>query len=140
MDLSLLKVSKVAESFDTTMFCLGQLLSHEPQLMSELTFARTVVEGLSCALRKGWHVHHGVGKFAANAMTMLCICEPAAAPIRERAIDELLAGLAEWLRCEDGPHESTHEVDEVCGCNCGSAALTAACWLEVLRCTMPKLA
>lgn len=44
---TLLKLSEVAESFDTAVFCLGQLVSHEPKTMSELPFARTVVSGLS---------------------------------------------------------------------------------------------
>ena len=86
----------MAESFDTATFCLGQLVSHEPQLISELSFAHTVVEGLSCALRKGWNVHHGVGKFAANALTILSISEAAVPAVREFAIDELLHGLAQW--------------------------------------------
>ena len=43
VDLSLLKVAEVAESFDTATFCLGQLVSHEPQLVSELPFALTSV-------------------------------------------------------------------------------------------------
>ncbi|KAL3893237.1 MAG: hypothetical protein SGPRY_014368 [Prymnesium sp.] len=128
VDVSLLKVNEVAESFDTATFCLGQLVSHEPRLMSELPFAMTVVAGLSCALRKGWLVHHGVGKFAANALTILCVCETAVCEVRERAIDELLAGLMEWLHSEEGPQE----VDEVCGCNCGCASLSATCWLERL--------
>ncbi|KAL1530928.1 hypothetical protein AB1Y20_001819 [Prymnesium parvum] len=129
VDVSLLKVNDVAESFDTATFCLGQLVSHEPQLMSELPFSMTVVTGLSCALRKGWLVHHGVGKFAANALTILCVCETAASAVRERAVDELLSGLVEWLHSEDSPQE---DVDEVCGCNCGCAALSATCWLERL--------
>jgi len=128
VDLALLKVNEVAESFDTATFCLGQLVSHEPQLISELSFAHTVVEGLSCALRKGWNVHHGVGKFAANALTILSISEAAAPAVREFAIDELLHGLAQWL-CDA---EEPLEVDEVCGCNCGCAALSATCWLERL--------
>lgn len=99
VDLALLKVNEVAESFDTATFCLGQLVSHEPQLISELSFAHTVVEGLSCALRKGWNVHHGVGKFAANALTILSISEAAAPAVREFAIDELLHGLAQWCVC-----------------------------------------
>ena len=128
VEASLLKVNEVAESFDTATFCLGQLVSHEPQLMSELPFATTVVTGLSRALRKGWLVHHGVGKFAANALTILCVCETAVLAVRELAFDELIAGLLEWLHSSDSPAE---EVDEVCGCNCGNAALSAACWLEV---------
>ena len=128
VDLSLLKVSEVAESFDTATFCLGQLVSHEPLMVSELPFALTFVEGLSSALRKGWLVHHGVGKFAANALTILCICEQANSAVRDRAIEELLGGLLEWLRSEDAPTD----VDEVCGCNCGCPALSATCWLERL--------
>ena len=54
VDLSLLKVAEVAESFDTATFCLGQLVSHEPKIVSELPFALTFVEGLSSALHKGW--------------------------------------------------------------------------------------
>ena len=127
VDLSLLKVAEVAESFDTATFCLGQLVSHEPQMISELSFAYTFIDGLAAALRKGWLVHHGVGKFAANALTILCICEQARTGVRERAIDELMAGLLEWLRSEDTPED----LDEVCGCNCGSPALSATCWLEV---------
>jgi len=127
VDLSLLKVAEVAESFDTATFCLGQLVSHEPQMISELSFAHTFIDGLSAALRKGWLVHHGVGKFAANALTILCICEEANTGVRERAIDELMAGLLEWLRSDDAPED----LDEVCGCNCGSPALSATCWLEV---------
>ena len=128
VDMGLLKISEVAESFDTATFCLGQLVSHEPKLISELPFARTVVAGLSSALSKGWGVHHGVAKFAANALTILCICEEAELSVRELAIDELVKGLAEWLKSEDDPEE----LDEVCGCNCGCAALSATCWLERL--------
>jgi hypothetical protein len=136
VDLALLKVNEVAESFDTATFCLGQLVSHEPQLISELSFAHTVVEGLSCALRKGWNVHHGVGKFAANALTILSISEAAAPAVREFAIDELLHGLAQWCVCSPPrtcssaarksewvaalrrlcDTEEPLEVDEVCGC------------------------
>ena len=61
LEIALLRVSEVAESFDTATFCLGQLVSHEPQMISELPFAHTFVDGLSSALRKGWLVHHGVG-------------------------------------------------------------------------------
>ena len=139
VDLALLKVSEVAESFDTATFCLGQLVSHEPQMVSELPFALTFVDGLSSALRNGWLVHHGVGKFAANALTILCICEQAAASVRTRAIEELLSGLLEWLRSDEVP---TTEVDEVCGCNCGCPAQSATCWLEVrtmrITCCMPR--
>ena len=53
VDASLLKVTEVGESFDTATFCLGQLVSHEPQLMSELPFATTVVDGLASALQVG---------------------------------------------------------------------------------------
>lgn len=129
VDTSLLKVAEVAESFDTATFCLGQLVSHEPQMVSELPFALTFVEGLAAALRKGWLVHHGVGKFAANALTILCICDQAASSVRERAIEELLGGMLEWLRSTEPPAE----VDEVCGCNCGCPALSATCWIEVCR-------
>ena len=128
VDLTLLKVAEVAESFDTATFCLGQLVSHEPRMVSELPFALTFVDGLSSALRKGWLVHHGVGKFAANALTILCICEQADSAVRKRAIEELLGGLLEWLRSDEAPTE----VDEVCGCNCGCPALSATCWLERL--------
>ena len=54
VDLALLKVNEVAESFDTATFCLGQLVSHEPQLISELSFAHTVVEGLSSRMPVRW--------------------------------------------------------------------------------------
>ena len=128
LEIALLRVSEVAESFDTATFCLGQLVSHEPQMISELPFAHTFVDGLSSALRKGWLVHHGVGKFAANALTILCICEQAVPAVREHAIAELLSGLLEWLRSDDPPVD----VDEVCGCNCGCQALSATCWLERL--------
>lgn len=47
VESTLLKLNEVAESFDTAVFCLGQLVSHEPKAMSELPFARTVVSGLS---------------------------------------------------------------------------------------------
>jgi hypothetical protein len=128
LEIALLRVSEVAESFDTATFCLGQLVSHEPQMISELPFAHTFVDGLSSALRKGWLVHHGVGKFAANALTILCICEQAVPAVREHAIAELLSGLLEWLRSDD----PAADVDEVCGCNCGCPALSATCWLERL--------
>ena len=73
-------------------------------------------------------MHHGVGKFAANALTILCICEKAAPAVRERAVEQLLTGMLEWLRSEEAPVD----VDEVCGCNCGCPALSATCWLERL--------
>ena len=132
VDAALLKVGEVGESFDTATFCLGQLVSHEPQLMSGLPCARAVVDGLSAAIRKGWAVHHGVGKFAANALTILAITESADSGVREHAVDELLGGMAEWLTQTDEPFEPKEEVDEVCGCNCASPALSAACWLERL--------
>ena len=78
----------------------------------------TLVEGLSSALNKGWSVHHGVAKFAANALTILRITEQADANVRRAATDELLSGLHRWLDSEEPPAE----VDEVCGCNCGSPA------------------
>ena len=68
-------------------------------------------------------------EIAANALTILCICEQANAGVRERAIDELLSGLLEWLRSE----QANEEVDAVCGCNCGCPALSATCWIEVSR-------
>lgn len=107
-------------------------------LQREWPLSTQVVGGLSCALSKGWSVHHGVAKFAANALTMLCICETAAGQIREFAIDETIQGLSEWLQKDD----EAKEVDEVCGCNCGCAALSATCWLEVpvaASCPPPRL-
>ena len=77
-------------------------------------------------------MHHGVGKFAANALTILAITESADSGVREHAVDELLGGMAEWLTQTDEPFEPKEEVDEVCGCNCASPALSAACWLERL--------
>ena len=128
VDPALLKVQDLAESFDTATFCLGQLVSHEPVIVSRLPFAMIFVEGLSAALLHGWKVHHGVGKFAANALTILAICEDANTKVREAAVDAMLEGMLEWL------HDSTNEkdTDEVCGCNCGCAALSAASWVERL--------
>ncbi len=128
VDEKLLAVSKIAESFDTAAFCLGQLVSHEPELMASLSLAPQVVEGLSAALRQGWSVHHGVAKFSANALTILCICETAREEVRRLAIDELLSGLSAWLEVSLERVDS----DEVCGCHCGNAALSACCWLERL--------
>ncbi len=53
-----------------------------------------------CALSKGWHVHHGVAKFAANSLTILCLCEEAVGEVRDLATTELLNGLAQWLQSE----------------------------------------
>jgi hypothetical protein len=60
-------------------------------------------------LTKGWNVHHGVAKFAANALTILSICEDADVGIREFAVDELVAGITQWLQSTDEPEE----LDEV---------------------------
>jgi hypothetical protein len=60
-------------------------------------------------LTKGWSIHHGVAKFAANALTILCICEEAELAVREFAIQELVAGIAQWLQSTDEPEE----LDEV---------------------------
>ena len=128
VDRALLKVPEVAESFDTATFCVGQLVSHEPEFISKLPLARQVVSGLASALSKGWSVHHGVAKFAANALTILCICESADTSVRAFALEQTLQGLSVWLQTSDEPEE----VDEVCGCNCGSAELSATCWLERL--------
>ena len=56
------------------------------------------------------------------------ITEDAEKDIRSFAIDELLAGLAQWLKDEEGPQDT----DEVCGCHCGNPALSATCWVERL--------
>ena len=53
-----------------------------------------------CALSKGWHVHHGVAKFAANSLTILCLCEEAVGEVCDLATTELLNGLAQWLQSE----------------------------------------
>lgn len=60
-------------------------------------------------MKKGWNVHHGVAKFAANALTIMCICEDAVLAVRELAVDELVAGLGQWLKLDDEPEE----LDEV---------------------------
>ena len=53
----------------------------------------SVLCGLKCALQSGWSVHHGVAKFAANAITILGACETADPTIRILAIHSLLESL-----------------------------------------------
>jgi len=86
----LLRIPKIADSFDRATFCLGHLLSHEPEAMSNLPCVESVISGLSSALDSGWDVHHGVAKFAANALTILGSCETALPRIRVLAMRGLL--------------------------------------------------
>ena len=128
VNTGLLRIPKVADSFDRATFCLGHLASHAPAVVSQLSVADKLLMGLEAALKSGWKVHHGVGKFAANALTIVATCETAAEGIRSRAVKGLLTTLEEWL----GDHEGPRESDQVCDCNCGTKAMSATCWIERL--------
>ena len=41
-----------------------------------------------------------MAKFAANSLTILCLCEEAVGEVRDLATTELLNGLAQWLQSE----------------------------------------
>jgi len=128
VNTNLLRVAKVADSFDRATFCLGHLASHEPEVVSRLSVADKLVKGLEAALKSGWTVHHGVGKFAANALVMVATSETADDDIRIAAVRVLLASMDEWFDDNEGPRE----LDQVCGCHCGTKAMSATCWVERL--------
>eukprot|EP00954_Amorphochlora_amoebiformis_P004076 316319-Amorphochlora_amoeboformis.AAC.2 len=89
---------QVALSVDEATFAVGQLVAYEPEAMSRLHLAEEIVVSLACSLRRGWQIHHGVGKFAANALTVLVTCENAEQKLRVKACNLLLDALAGWLK------------------------------------------
>jgi len=125
----LLSVKELAATYDQATFCLGQLVSNEPALVSTLPCAQELVQGLACAVRFGWTVHHGVGKFAANALAILAKASDAEPEARRTAINLLLSALTTWMRDTDTQAEPA---GDVCGCHCETPALSATCWLDRL--------
>mmetsp|Transcript_3231 Transcript_3231/g.6343 ORF Transcript_3231/g.6343 Transcript_3231/m.6343 type:complete len:1014 (-) Transcript_3231:129-3170(-) len=127
VEASFLKISQVALSVDEATFAVGQLVAYEPEAMSALPLAEEIVTSLACSLKRGWQIHHGVGKFAANALTVLVTCENAEEKLRARACDLLLDALGGWLK----DHKKCNEkVEEVCGCHCRRASTAACCFLD----------
>mmetsp|Transcript_2436 Transcript_2436/g.3544 ORF Transcript_2436/g.3544 Transcript_2436/m.3544 type:complete len:992 (-) Transcript_2436:162-3137(-) len=124
---SFLKISQVALSVDEATFAVGQLVAYEPEAVSRLSIARDIVTSLACSFRRGWQIHHGVGKFAANALTVLVTCESADEELRMYACQLLLEALGSWLKDRK---KSNEKVEEVCGCHCRRASTAACCFLD----------
>ena len=123
------KIKELAATYDRATFCLGQLAAHEPALVSRLPCACEIVCGLASAVQHGWCVHHGVGKFAANALASLARAVDAEESVRATSARSLLSGLTMWLK------DSTTKADpagDVCGCHCETPCRSATCWLERL--------
>ena len=122
------EVDEVAEIYDRATFTVGQFVAHFPAQISRLSCAATCVAGLAHALRNGWAIHDGIGKFAASALLALASAPRADERARLLAIDALLEGLHGWLR------DARRRVDaqDVCGCSCDRPATAATCWLERL--------
>ncbi|GAB5363291.1 hypothetical protein AAMO2058_000870900 [Amorphochlora amoebiformis] len=136
VEASFLKISQVALSVDEATFAVGQLVAYEPEAMSRLHLAEEIVVSLACSLRRGWQIHHGVGKFAANALTVLVTCENAEQKLRVKACNLLLDALAGWLK----DHKRCNEkVEEVCGCHCRRASTAACCFLDRIFARPDKL-
>lgn len=127
VETSFLKIPQVALSVDEATFAVGQLVAYEPEAVSELPLAEEILNSLAGSLKRGWQIHHGVGKFAANALTVLATCEKADRAIRAKACDLLLDALGDWLK----DHKKCNEkVEEVCGCHCRRASTAACCFLD----------
>mmetsp|Transcript_13943 Transcript_13943/g.21075 ORF Transcript_13943/g.21075 Transcript_13943/m.21075 type:complete len:998 (-) Transcript_13943:174-3167(-) len=124
---SFLKIPQVALSVDEATFAVGQLVAYEPEAVSALPMADVIISSLACSMERGWQIHHGVGKFAANALTVLVTCEDVEEKVRLEACTKLLDGLSSWLQ----DHKSCNEkVEEVCGCHCRRASTAACCFLD----------
>jgi tetratricopeptide (TPR) repeat protein len=121
----------LCDAYEQIVFVCSQLVSGAPAAFSKhLRNAPDVVEGLSLALRVGWHVHHSVPKLAANALATLSICPNADDALRRQAVRHLLAGMLRWLL--DARPEPDNEGEEVCGCSCSVPWKAAACFIERL--------
>ncbi|CAK0879793.1 unnamed protein product, partial [Prorocentrum cordatum] len=127
----LLDSAMLCDAYEQIIFACSQLVSGAPGAFSRcLQNAEQIIEGLSMALRVGWHVHHSLPKLAANALVMLAICPTAEDRLRRLALRQLLAGMLRWLM--DAQPEVDREVEEVCGCVCSVPWKAAACFLDRL--------
>ena len=127
VDSSLLRIPQVALSVDEATFAVGQLLAYEPEAVSRLPTAVQIINSLACSLRRGWQIHHGVGKFAANALTVLATCEDAPTAHRQLACRHLLDAFGDWLR---NSVVGNARDEEVCGCHCRRASTAACCFID----------
>lgn len=125
----LLDSPMLCDAYEQIVYACAQLVAGAPAAFStELSNAANVVEGLSLALRIGWHVHHSVPKLAANALVALATCPNAEDELRRRAVRHILGGMLRWLL--DARPEPDREGEEVCGCSCAVPWKAAACFLE----------
>lgn len=121
----------LCDAYEQIVYACSQLVAGAPAAFStKLKNAPDVIEGLSLALRVGWHVHHSVPKLAANALISLALCPEADDALRRQAIRMLLSGMLRWLL--DARPEPDREGEEVCGCSCAVPWKAAACFLERL--------
>eukprot|EP00397_Hematodinium_sp_SG-2012_P001730 GEMP01001735.1.p1 GENE.GEMP01001735.1~~GEMP01001735.1.p1 ORF type:complete len:1162 (+),score=278.31 GEMP01001735.1:169-3486(+) len=139
VDLSALFASpELRDAYDQATFACGQLLSFVPGATSRLPIARQVVQGIACALRVGWDVHHGVAKFAANALAVVALSDQAEDEVRRMAIRLLLSGMMQWLLDSRGDQKAdvrggpSKDAEEVCGCSCMRPRLSVGCWIDRL--------
>ena len=134
---AMLALANVSENYEQATFALGQLFTTLPVEASRLASAESAIASLGRAVLHGWKVHHSVAKFAANALTILCLCDEADAAARKCAAAAMLAGMLHWLRgARTRPGAAaaveTGDVESICGCSCASARGAATCWLERL--------
>jgi len=121
----------LCDAYEQIVYACSQLVSGAPAAFStRLRNAPDVIEGLSLALRIGWHVHHSAPKLAANALATLATCPNADDALRRQATRHLLGGMLRWLL--DARPEPDQEGEEVCGCSCSVPWKAAACFLERL--------
>ncbi|CAJ1405802.1 unnamed protein product [Effrenium voratum] len=124
--------SRLCDAYEQIVRACAQLVSNAPASFSRrLQHAENIVEGLSLALRIGWHIHHGIAKHAATALIVLATSPGAAEPLRRLAVRQLLGGLLRWL-LDARPEPDREEGEEICGCNCPVPWKAAACFLERL--------
>eukprot|EP00930_Biecheleria_cincta_P072942 TRINITY_DN6028_c0_g1_i1.p1 TRINITY_DN6028_c0_g1~~TRINITY_DN6028_c0_g1_i1.p1 ORF type:complete len:1592 (+),score=369.97 TRINITY_DN6028_c0_g1_i1:22-4797(+) len=122
---------RLCDAYEQIVHACSQLVMGAPAAFSKvLKNARSVVEGLSLAMRLGWHVHHSIPKLAANALIILANCPNADDQLRRLAVRQLLSGFLRWLL--DARPESDRDAEEICGCSCSVPWKAAACFLERL--------
>ena len=136
IDPKLFDIKMVKNSFDQATFGVGQIMTYAPVGSSKhIKCFDAMLNGIQNAIRYGWKIHHGIGKFACNALVTVANNDDVDEDIRKRVLGILLNELSVWLMDDRElgfPEEGHDSIGEVCGCKCSRPSAAATCFIERL--------
>jgi hypothetical protein len=98
IDPRFLQLTVMKQSFDQATYAVGQIISYAPVGVSKyLDCFDYMLKGMRNAIRYGWRIHHGIGKFACNSLLCMAKSEDVDDDVRKMVLDLLLDELSIWL-------------------------------------------